>query len=58
MVHVDRDHFMDEFFEQVTEPTMPLDPERGPQPIISFSPSPPTSTLWHFTSLSGSGPFP
>ena len=28
MVHVDRDHFMDEFFEQVTEP--------DPQPTTAF----------------------
>lgn len=38
---MDRDHFMDEFFEQVTEPTMPPDSEHGPQPTISFSLSPP-----------------
>lgn len=38
---MDRDHFMDEFFEQVTDTTMPPDPKHGPQPTILFSPSPP-----------------
>lgn len=37
VVHVDRDHFMDEFFEQVTELPRPPDPGRGPQPTTPFS---------------------
>lgn len=37
VVHVDRDHFMDEFFEQVTELPMLSDPEAGPQPTTSFA---------------------
>lgn len=37
VVHVDRDHFMDEFFEQVTELPMLSEPEAGPQPTTSFA---------------------
>lgn len=37
VVHVDRDHFMDEFFEQVTGLPRPPDPGHGPQPTTPFS---------------------
>lgn len=57
VVHVDRDHFMDEFFEQVTEP--------DPQPTTAFFLAPRTPiplsippSPWPFTNPSGSGPFP
>lgn len=50
---MDRDHFMDEFFEQVTELPMLPDPETGPQPPTSFALFPPLLSTptpsWPFT---------
>lgn len=42
---MDRDHFMDEFFEQVTELLMLLDSGADPQPTISFALFHPCSPL-------------